>query len=642
MSTVAETIEQRDDTAPSEVRALVEHLALTAPSAGAGGGRAAVLAAFADVAAAMTKGQNLDTLLGLVTARLCSLTAVRRCTVFLREPDGDAFHGMAGHTEHGNLNSTVRHLIAGTEADQFTREIVRTGEPVFIADTRRDRRPVRSVMRRYGVRSILGIPLISQGTVSGILYLDNEDQPHTFDANTRAIALAFADLASLAITQTQATTELRRSLVTIARQNEVLRRATALDEQLHKAALSGASMQAVAAAMAGQSGKPCAIYDRTLRCRASATPDDGPAPPMRLFDEDLRGHTAIRNALEDLEATGRDAAILGPYRDAGLGHRYLVAPVREDDQCVGYVVVMEFTARLGALDSHIARRVAGHVSIEFAAERRDAATKRDGLATIARELAHGAGAAGPLRRRADYLGIDLDADYAICVVATPAGSEAGLPSSRDLSAALASAAGVTDVLTTTVAEGVVAVMPVAAEDDPRGRTPIDTLKRTMRLGLGELGGHAERFVALSTPCHGASDFRRGLDEALEVLRCQQLMSGPESERLLAASDLGPGRMFLAAVGREEAERFADDALGPISHEPGQLEHLRTLGAFFASGNSIRRAAILLDVHENTVRYRLTKIQDDTGLHVVGNAEDQLTAQMALLIRRLQGVLDTSR
>jgi DNA-binding PucR family transcriptional regulator len=53
---------------------------------------------------------------------------------------------------------------------------------------------------------------------------------------------------------------------------------------------------------------------------------------------------------------------------------------------------------------------------------------------------------------------------------------------------------------------------------------------------------------------------------------------------------------------------------------------------------VRRAAELLDVHPNTVRYRLANIERITGLAVTTDDHAYLTAQMALLVLRLSGRL----
>jgi DNA-binding PucR family transcriptional regulator len=96
---------------------------------------------------------------------------------------------------------------------------------------------------------------------------------------------------------------------------------------------------------------------------------------------------------------------------------------------------------------------------------------------------------------------------------------------------------------------------------------------------------------------------------------------------------------LATAEREDAERFARDALGALlSDEEGTRDLLVTLQVFFEHGRSVRRSARALAVHENTIRYRLTRIEDRTGLRVAHSSNDQLTAQLALLVLRLEGAL----
>ena len=60
--------------------------------------------------------------------------------------------------------------------------------------------------------------------------------------------------------------------------------------------------------------------------------------------------------------------------------------------------------------------------------------------------------------------------------------------------------------------------------------------------------------------------------------------------------------------------------------------------FFDRGRSVRNSAKFLGVHENTIRYRLGRVLDLTGLDLAADADAQLTAQVALLILRIQGRL----
>ena len=54
--------------------------------------------------------------------------------------------------------------------------------------------------------------------------------------------------------------------------------------------------------------------------------------------------------------------------------------------------------------------------------------------------------------------------------------------------------------------------------------------------------------------------------------------------------------------------------------------------------SIRGSAAALDVHENTIRYRLSRIEELTGLAVMHDPDAQLRARLSLLVLLLQGRL----
>ena len=62
--------------------------------------------------------------------------------------------------------------------------------------------------------------------------------------------------------------------------------------------------------------------------------------------------------------------------------------------------------------------------------------------------------------------------------------------------------------------------------------------------------------------------------------------------------------------------------------------------FFDSRRSVRTSAKRLGLHENTIRYRLSRVLDLTGLDVTSDTDTQLTVQVALSILHIQGRLPT--
>ena len=129
----------------------------------------------------------------------------------------------------------------------------------------------------------------------------------------------------------------------------------------------------------------------------------------------------------------------------------------------------------------------------------------------------------------------------------------------------------------------------------------------------------------------------GIREAVEVTSCIETFLGASGRRLLAADDLGPARLFLANAKGAAVSRFVEDVIGALLVEDeGVAELLRTLESFYETGRSVRLSAERLGVHENTVRYRLSRVTQITGLDVAADADHQLSVQVALLVLRLQG------
>ncbi len=106
---------------------------------------------------------------------------------------------------------------------------------------------------------------------------------------------------------------------------------------------------------------------------------------------------------------------------------------------------------------------------------------------------------------------------------------------------------------------------------------------------------------------------------------------PHAPRPVAARDLLPER---ALSGDGHARRqLAHDLYQPLVRHGGDL--LGTLEAFFEERGSIEATARRLYVHANTVRYRLTRVEDLTGFSP-SDPRDAYALRLALTLGRLLG------
>jgi hypothetical protein len=106
---------------------------------------------------------------------------------------------------------------------------------------------------------------------------------------------------------------------------------------------------------------------------------------------------------------------------------------------------------------------------------------------------------------------------------------------------------------------------------------------------------------------------------------------PEAPRPVSSDDLLPER---ALSGDGHARRqLADTIYLPLGEASPAL--LDTLTALFANGGSIEATARALFVHPNTIRYRVRRIAEVTGLTPT-DARDAYTLRVALTLGRLLG------
>ena len=151
----------------------------------------------------------------------------------------------------------------------------------------------------------------------------------------------------------------------------------------------------------------------------------------------------------------------------------------------------------------------------------------------------------------------------------------------------------------------------------------DPLAATEKL----LGGFGDGPVVVGSPVPTLDEATASAREAIAGFRAAP--AWPAAPRPVAAIDLLPER---ALAGDAEARRvLRQDVFGVLVRAGGEL--LETLDGFFAAGGVLESAARALFVHPNTVRYRLRRVGEVTGLSPL-QARDSFTLRIALTVGRL--------
>lgn len=151
----------------------------------------------------------------------------------------------------------------------------------------------------------------------------------------------------------------------------------------------------------------------------------------------------------------------------------------------------------------------------------------------------------------------------------------------------------------------------------------------------ELAQHPEISVSagIGRYCEDIMQLKQAFEQAAQALSVGRVVNGPGS--VTAFDDLGVYRILVDTRNRSELERFAYDLLGPLidADRRTHAELLRTLEAVLRYNGNLRQAARELFVHYNTLRYRVARISEITGVDLA-SAEGRLNLQLALKIVRM--------
>ncbi|WP_432794347.1 GAF domain-containing protein [Rhodococcus ruber] len=231
-----------------------------------------VITAFAEITGEAIGDADLEQLLRSVCVKLCTVLGVSRSSLYLRRPDG-RFRGAAGHcADDGDITEAVKRQESGIAGDHFSREIIETARSVLIEDVPNDPRPHRRTMEHWRVRAMLGVPLVFDGEVIGLLFVDNKDLPRRYTAEDIEIAEMFAQLSALFLTQAMLNSRLRAQASEITRSRNTLAYLADVHRKLTNAVLEGADIHRVVRLLSDLSTKPVVLYDEDFRVLAWAAP----------------------------------------------------------------------------------------------------------------------------------------------------------------------------------------------------------------------------------------------------------------------------------------------------------------------------------------------------------------------------------
>jgi DNA-binding PucR family transcriptional regulator len=136
-------------------------------------------------------------------------------------------------------------------------------------------------------------------------------------------------------------------------------------------------------------------------------------------------------------------------------------------------------------------------------------------------------------------------------------------------------------------------------------------------------------LSVGEPLPGIEGFRRTYRQAEQARVVAMAADGSSRHRIVAARDPGVALASMLMTDDATLKEWIHDVLGPLAQNTASDQRLRdTLRVFLRAGSSFKAAANELQIHANTVKYRVNRALERRGRPI---AAERLDVEVALLM-----------
>jgi GAF domain-containing protein len=481
--------------------------------------------------------------------------------------------------------------------------VARNRTPQFIRERAMEDPRMKYVplLQEERFQSMVAVPILARaGETIGVVVLHTQ-APHEFDEDTLKLLVHIASLVSGALENAQLYDRQRRRV-------DSLRRLSALAQEV-AAAGDAAALGAVVARGTREllGAEHCSLY---------------------VIDPDGSGLTSVGSAAAPAAAAGRGSPRVLTAADLLLEPELLVVPLTAGEERVGFLSAgpgpaHEFTVE----DTELARAIAHLAAVAIKrAELIQRLTKSNIVKDMFEALA--AGATEFAAAKAAEVRCDLTGPY-LLVCAEPAGGHEQASGGWRAAAEALGRAFEQLAPRCAIEAGPGPVRAVLALESRRPQRLEEVMRRCRELGR-ESGAAIGVSEVRDTPAEAAGAFR----EARDAATTGRALLGDGGA--IAYSQLGAYR-YLVHIAAEAAPR---DRMRAAVEELIDYDRRRrtalldTLEHYLSERRSVLESARELFIHPNTLRQRLGRIEELTGLNL--DEDDLLSLELAIKLARLHG------
>ena len=469
--------------------------------------------------------------------------------------------------------------------------------------------------RTEGLRTTLCAPMFVEDELVGVLMAAHREI-RELSAEDRHTMMALANAAAVSIGNARLYVEHEESIARLGELNGLLEersaageRTMAFQQRLTSLILQAGGLEEIVRVMSETLGCQVVILDRELAVLHTS--------PDAEIDTD-----SLRAKMADYEdATGIAVVEAGE-------HRMLVAPLDLAGARSAYVVVIADEPALEGADLGMTEAAVTAIGLELMRDRASAEAEARLTGGLFQELLAGEEDEQTLIRRASYLGYELQgANAAIAVVAE---DQAGGRRPLSLDTCIQRAIRRRRDAPVAVFEREDALFVVLSDPDELPDAVISDYTALIKQELDVSGRSAGVRIAYAGPHHGIEGVRRAVQEASYALHVLGVLGRTGTPQ--AFGELGVWTLLGRAGDAAHLMSFADNVLGVLIGQDTerQSQLVDTVRTLVECNFHYRTAAEKLFTHPNTLRYRMSRINELTGLDFA-DADDRLQVEIALRI-----------
>ncbi len=601
----------------------------------------------------LTNIEPLSAKLEAIAANVCDQLGISFVAILLEHAHGDRLmiEGAAGLSLSYITSVNARHdihvdALRLNQSVSASGEAFRTGEPVIVPDTETNphARGWRALFQQQGIRSFISLPLLCRGTVIGTLncyhtapraYSDDEVQTLRMVAAQVAIAV---EIARLVETQQQTIGRLEELTQQLNEQRALLERAARIQTTLTQLVLNNQGIPAIASTLARVVRNPVIVQDQFYQVLATSDASGAPAELAPISRFALAMHSSAHG-----DQNPRAPFELQAMPKYGLDHPRAVAPILSGRQLLGYVSLEICELPTPPLTARALAQAATVVALEMVKDRLAHEVELRQRRGFADDLLSGRyDDPTQMRDRGRYLGHDLRGPFQTLVfdidqfghyVAEKSLSDSEIYGLRrrfhDALLAVARAHEPHAIVAGRHDQLALILSAINEHESQVVEHIVESVKRLCRQSLPDLTISA----GIGRPYPDLEGIPVSYTEASRALHVIRRLNAHSATIMYA--DLGVQRLLFQVENPAELLEFAHTRMGPVlsydQRHDGVL--IVALEAYLRSNQSAPEAAQRLDLHPNTLRYRLRKVEELLGASLT-DINTLIDLQLATLILRL--------